>query len=70
MLAVGAMLGTFVGADFSQRLGQHSSLVLTAVPAFAGWMSLLLSKDVALLMIGRCVVGVSIGFVNTGAPVS
>ena len=70
VLAIGAIIGTFVGANFSARFSRHTTLVLTAIPAFSGWISLILAKDVVSLMIGRFFVGVSVGFVNTGAPVS
>ncbi|XP_063728364.1 uncharacterized protein LOC134855914 [Symsagittifera roscoffensis] len=68
ILTIGAILGTFIGADLSDRLGRQQTLIATAIVAVGGWIVVCLANSFVLVAVGRFVVGMSIGMVNTSSP--
>ena len=70
ILTIGAILGTFIGADLSDRWGRQQTLIATAVVAIIGWIMVSLSNSFAMIAVARFILGMSIGMVNTASPVS
>lgn len=68
MLAVGALVGGFLGEPSNKILGRKLSLIAYGVPFIIGWLCLLFANGVPMLVIGRVLTGLCSGLVSGTAP--
>lgn len=68
MLAIGALVGGFLGEPSNKILGRKYSLICYGVPFIAGWLLLAFANSVALLVVGRLLTGLCCGLVSGTAP--
>lgn len=71
MLAVGALVGGFLGEPSNKMFGRKYSLVLFSIPFIAGWLSLAFAQNLGWygwLVIGRLLTGLGCGLVSGTAP--
>lgn len=76
-LLIGAIFGGPIAGYVSDRWGRKTSLILNAVPYLVGYLIILTTYLVqegvvfkTVLMVGRVITGVAIGWAYTVVPVS
>lgn len=69
VMTVGAAIGCPIAGLCLDRLGRKGTLILTALPFVAGWLSISYAGTFALLFIGRFTTGISVGAVATAIPI-
>ena len=68
ILAIGALVGGFLGEPSNKILGRKYSLIAYGLPFVIGWLLLALANNVAMLVIGRLLTGLCCGLVSGTAP--
>uniref|UniRef100_A0A6G1SA25 Facilitated trehalose transporter Tret1 n=1 Tax=Aceria tosichella TaxID=561515 RepID=A0A6G1SA25_9ACAR len=68
MLAVGALVGGFLGEPCNKLLGRRISLIAFGVPFIIGWLCLFLANSITWLVLGRLLTGLCCGLVSGTAP--
>ncbi|KAG9148873.1 hypothetical protein Leryth_020832 [Lithospermum erythrorhizon] len=63
-----ALLSTFGASHVTRRKGRRASILCGAVAFFVGALFNAFAKNIAMLIIGRCFLGVGIGFGNQAVP--
>ncbi|KAG9130124.1 hypothetical protein Leryth_012868 [Lithospermum erythrorhizon] len=63
-----ALLSTFGASHVTRRKGRRASILCGAVAFFVGALFNAFAKNIAMLLIGRCLLGVGIGFGNQAVP--
>jgi SP family galactose:H+ symporter-like MFS transporter len=68
VVLVGACIGALSGGRFADRFGRRRMLIFTAVTFIAGALICAMSTDVIMLIVGRAIVGLGIGFASSTVP--
>ncbi|KAF5759281.1 putative major facilitator, sugar transporter, major facilitator superfamily [Helianthus annuus] len=63
-----ALLSTFVASHVTRNKGRRASILVGAVSFFLGAILNAFAQNLAMLIIGRCLLGVGIGFGNQTVP--
>ncbi|GAA0143771.1 secondary carrier transporter [Lithospermum erythrorhizon] len=63
-----ALLSTFGASIVTRNKGRRASILCGAVAFFSGALFNAFAKNIAMLLIGRCLLGVGIGFGNQAVP--
>lgn len=69
MLAIGALVGGFLGEPCNKLLGRRISLVAYGAPFVIGWVLLATANSVTLLVLGRLLTGLCCGLASGTAPI-
>ncbi len=69
MVLLGATVGAFTGGRFADRFGRRVTLIVTSIVFIAGAMICASAPSLAVLVVGRVVVGLGIGLASTTVPV-
>ena len=69
MVLLGATVGAFTGGRFADRFGRRVTLIVTSIVFIAGAMICASAPSLAILVVGRVVVGLGIGLASTTVPV-
>ncbi|KAJ8768712.1 hypothetical protein K2173_023616 [Erythroxylum novogranatense] len=64
-----ALVSTFVASYVTRTRGRRASILVGATSFFAGGVVNAFAKNIAMLIIGRCLLGAGIGFGNQSVPV-
>ncbi|SRR5579875_2369558 len=68
VVLVGACIGALSGGRFADRFGRRRMLIFTAVTFIAGALICAMSTNVMMLVVGRAIVGLGIGFASSTVP--
>lgn len=68
IVLVGAAVAAIGGGSFSDRIGRRKSLILTSVVFIAGALMSAAAPTMAVLVVGRLVIGVGIGLASSVVP--
>lgn len=68
VVLVGACVGALSGGRLADRFGRRGMLIFTAVTFIAGALICAMSTDVTMLIFGRAIVGLGIGFASSTVP--
>ncbi len=68
VVLVGACVGALSGGRFADRFGRRSMLIFTALIFIAGALICAAAQDVTMLIVGRAIVGLGIGFASSTVP--
>ncbi len=68
VVLIGACVGALSGGRFADRFGRRSMLIFTAIIFIAGALICAASTDVTMLIVGRAIVGLGIGFASSTVP--
>lgn len=68
MLAIGALIGGFLGEPSNKIFGRRLSLILFGAPFALGWLLISLADGITLLILGRLLTGLCCGLVSGTAP--
>lgn len=68
VVLVGACIGALSGGRFADRFGRRSMLIFTAIVFIAGALICAAATDVTMLIVGRAIVGLGIGFASSTVP--
>lgn len=68
VVLVGACIGALSGGRFADRFGRRAMLIFTAIVFIAGALICAMSADVTMLIVGRAIVGLGIGFASSTVP--
>jgi sugar porter (SP) family MFS transporter len=68
VVLVGACVGALSGGRFADRFGRRTMLVFTALVFIAGALICAAAQDVTMLIVGRAIVGLGIGFASSTVP--
>jgi sugar porter (SP) family MFS transporter len=68
VVLVGACVGALSGGRFADRFGRRSMLLFTAIIFIAGALICAMSAGVTMLIVGRAIVGLGIGFASSTVP--
>jgi SP family galactose:H+ symporter-like MFS transporter len=68
VVLVGACIGALSGGWFADRFGRRRMLIFTAIVFIAGALVCAMATDVLMLIIGRAIVGLGIGFASSTVP--
>lgn len=68
MLAVGALVGGFLGEPCNKTLGRRISLIIYGLPFIIGWLLLAMANSVTMLVLGRLLTGLCCGLASGTAP--
>lgn len=68
MLAIGALVGGFLGEPSNKILGRKNSLIAYGLPFIGGWLLLAFANSVSMLVMGRLLTGLCCGLVSGTAP--
>jgi SP family facilitated glucose transporter-like MFS transporter 8 len=66
---LGAMFGCLIAGSLVERWGRRLTLLITAIPYFVGWLSIIIASEIQLLCFGRFLTGIGCGAVCVAAPV-
>ena len=76
-MAVGAIPGSVLGAQCSDRVGRRAAMIAVGILHVIGWMMIFIAQYTetpsafkTVLLLGRFVTGVSTGAYNSIVPVS
>lgn len=69
IMTIGAMGGSIAAAPLLSLLGPKNATVLVNVPFAVGWIFILFSKSIGLLIMGRIIAGFAVGFSSGAVPV-
>ncbi|CAM0906481.1 unnamed protein product [Alopecurus aequalis] len=69
ILSVYALIGSFAGARTSDWIGRRFTVVIAAATFFAGSLLMGFAVNYAMLMVGRFVTGIGVGYAIMVAPV-
>ncbi|KAI2798711.1 Solute carrier 2 (Facilitated glucose transporter) member 8, partial [Blomia tropicalis] len=67
-MTLGALVGAMISGPMAQLLGRKKALILYSIPFTIGWLMLACANSVALLIVGRVIVGLSAGLLSGTAP--
>lgn len=59
-----ALLSTFIASHVTRNKGRKASILCGAVSFFSGAILNAFAQNIAMLIIGRCLLGIGIGFSN------
>jgi len=68
MLAIGALVGGFLGEPCNKMFGRRISLIIYGFPFVVGWILMATAKGVAMLVAGRLLTGLCCGLASGTAP--
>lgn len=68
VVLVGACAGALSGGRLADRFGRRAMLIFTAITFIAGALICAMSTDVTMLIVGRAIVGLGIGFASSTVP--
>lgn len=68
MLAIGALVGGFLGEPCNKLLGRKYSLIAYGLPFIVGWFLMAFANSITLLVLGRLLTGLCCGLVSGTAP--
>jgi sugar porter (SP) family MFS transporter len=68
VVLVGACVGALSGGRFADRFGRRIMLIFTAIVFIAGALICAAATDVTMLIVGRAIVGLGIGFASSTVP--
>lgn len=68
VVLIGACVGALSGGRFADRFGRRSMLIFTAIIFIAGALICAAATDVTMLIVGRAIVGLGIGFASSTVP--
>ena len=68
LFEIGALLGSLICGYFAEKFGRLKSIGIGCVVMFLGGMAQALSFDISLMMVGRVVAGVGVGFLMVTIP--
>ncbi|MGA9883925.1 MAG: sugar porter family MFS transporter [Candidatus Acidiferrales bacterium] len=68
VVLVGACVGALTGGRLADRFGRRSMLIFTAIIFIAGAIVCAVAVDVTMLIVGRAIVGLGIGFASSTVP--
>lgn len=68
MLAIGALIGGFLGEPSNKIFGRKVSLILFGVPFALGWLLISVADGITLVIFGRLLTGLCCGLVSGTAP--
>ena len=69
LIAIGAIIGGFLGGFFRSKLGLKSTMILCNVPCMVGWLVIILKNHIILTMFGRILTGVGVGIISMVVPI-
>ncbi len=69
LAVAGAAVGSLIGGPMADKIGRRTTLIVGDILNVIGALFMSLTPNVSLLMFGRFVVGVAIGFSSMAAPV-
>lgn len=67
-LAIGALVGGFLGEPSNKIFGRRISLILFGLPFALGWLLISVANGITLLILGRLLTGLCCGLVSGTAP--
>lgn len=67
-LAIGALVGGFLGEPSNKLLGRKLSLIVFGTPFAIGWLLISLANGLTMLILGRLLTGLCCGLVSGTAP--
>jgi SP family galactose:H+ symporter-like MFS transporter len=67
-VTLGAMVGALVAGELAERLGRRVTILLAAVIFVVGALLEALAPDIAVLVLGRLVLGAGVGIASVAAP--
>jgi sugar porter (SP) family MFS transporter len=68
VVLIGCILGSAVAGNIADRIGRRSTFIAAGVLFFAGALISALASDETVLLVGRSIVGLGIGFSSVVAP--
>ncbi|XP_017875877.1 facilitated trehalose transporter Tret1-2 homolog [Ceratina calcarata] len=68
LVAIGAMLGSFIAGDLAERFGRKITLLSSVVPFMIGWALIATAGHVEQLYAARFVLGIALAFTFTAVP--
>lgn len=68
VVLVGACVGALSGGWFADRFGRRQMLIFTAIVFIAGALVCATAANVMMLIVGRAIVGLGIGFASSTVP--
>ncbi|XP_031261574.1 sugar transporter ERD6-like 5 [Pistacia vera] len=69
IMTVGAMIGAIISGKTSEMIGRRGAMGISELFCLIGWLSILCSKNVWLLDVGRLLIGCGIGLLSYVVPV-
>lgn len=69
LMTIGALFGGPLGGWCIEKLGRRTTMKLTSIPFFLGWLSILTANGLQGLFIGRFLCGFASGLVTVCVPV-
>jgi MFS transporter, SP family, galactose:H+ symporter len=68
VVLIGACVGALSGGRFADRFGRRKMLIFTAIIFVAGALICAAAADMTMLIVGRAIVGLGIGFASSTVP--
>lgn len=68
VVLIGCILGAAVAGNIADRVGRRSTFIAAGILFFAGALISALASDETMLLVGRSIVGLGIGFSSVVAP--
>ena len=68
-MSAGSFLGSLISPNFSDTFGRKMSMQICSILWIIGCVIQCASQDVAMLVVGRVIAGIGIGFGSSAAPV-
>ncbi|NGX62955.1 MAG: putative metabolite transport protein CsbC [Candidatus Anoxychlamydiales bacterium] len=68
IILIGALIGACFGGILTDRVGRKATLILTTVVFLIGTFLVMTANHIAMLVIGRIILGLAIGIVSLSVP--